>query len=180
MAKNIKVIDKDGTVLESTYIKRAKGLVKAGRAYWVEDGAVICLYEVEEKPMSEHGNRSNGPAPQEMAHSPAIPPVFESGAGYEIPSSPFYGYTDEELLKLAKKRVNERNGLIIHIVAYVTVNLFLFIFAFWTGDYWNFMVAGGWGIGIACHIASFIFNSGPEAVHAEFMKLKSGKYGRFR
>jgi len=165
MSKNIAIVNKKGELLEPTYKKRANGLVKSGRAYWLDD-ATICLNEMEDFKVSEYENRANGPAP-----APG-----ESYAGYEVPPSPYYGYNDEELFKLAKKRVQERNGLIIHVIAYVAVNVFLFFLAWMSGDYWNFLVAGGWGIGVACHIGAYIFNSGPEAIHAEYMKLKGGRY----
>ncbi len=40
--KNIIVVDENGTVFESTWLKRANGLVKKGRARWL-DGNTICL-----------------------------------------------------------------------------------------------------------------------------------------
>ena len=40
--KNIIVVDDNGTVFETTWLKRANGLVKKGRARWL-DGNTICL-----------------------------------------------------------------------------------------------------------------------------------------
>lgn len=40
--KNIIVVDESGTILEPTWLKRANGLVKKGRARWL-DGQTICL-----------------------------------------------------------------------------------------------------------------------------------------
>ena len=40
--KNIIVVDENGTVYESTWLKRANGLVKKGRARWLDD-RTICL-----------------------------------------------------------------------------------------------------------------------------------------
>ena len=40
--KNVKVVDEFGNILEATYPKRAKGLVKAGRARFVDENT-ICL-----------------------------------------------------------------------------------------------------------------------------------------
>ncbi len=40
--KNIAVVDENGTVFESTWLKRANGLVKKGRARWL-DKQTICL-----------------------------------------------------------------------------------------------------------------------------------------
>ena len=40
--KNVKVVDEKGNILEATYPKRAKGLVKNGRARFVDENT-ICL-----------------------------------------------------------------------------------------------------------------------------------------
>ncbi len=40
MTKNIDVLDKNGNLTGQTYPKRAKGLVKSGRAEFVNDGAI--------------------------------------------------------------------------------------------------------------------------------------------
>ncbi len=40
--KNIIVVDENGTLLESTWLKRANGLVKKGRARWLDE-QTICL-----------------------------------------------------------------------------------------------------------------------------------------
>ena len=42
MTKNVSVIDENGITQGSTYPKRAAGLVKKGRARWI-DGSTICL-----------------------------------------------------------------------------------------------------------------------------------------
>ena len=55
MPKNISVIDMQGTVYEATWPKRAKGLVKKGRARFVDENT-ICLAcppdQTEERNMS--------------------------------------------------------------------------------------------------------------------------------
>ena len=56
MEKNIEVVDEAGNVYEPTWPKRAKGLVKHGRARFVSENR-ICLAcppdnEMEDKPMS--------------------------------------------------------------------------------------------------------------------------------
>ncbi len=55
MPKNITVVDDEGHTYQPTYPKRAKGLVKRGRARWLEEHC-ICLTvppaHGEEKPMS--------------------------------------------------------------------------------------------------------------------------------
>ncbi len=49
MTKNITVVDEKGNILESTYPKRAKGLIKKGRAKWVSDDVIrLCAQSKEE------------------------------------------------------------------------------------------------------------------------------------
>lgn len=58
--KNVNVVDEQGNVYEATYPKRAKGLVKNGRARFVDENT-ICLAcppneNLEDKKMSENTN----------------------------------------------------------------------------------------------------------------------------
>ncbi len=60
MGKNVIVIDEQGNEYEATYPKRAKGLVKSGRARFVGDNK-ICLacppnINLEDKKMTENKN----------------------------------------------------------------------------------------------------------------------------
>ena len=60
MEKNVIVVDEQGNEYEATYPKRAKGLVKKGRARFVEENT-ICLAcppneNLEDKEMSENTN----------------------------------------------------------------------------------------------------------------------------
>ncbi|MER1994710.1 MAG: hypothetical protein ABS897_11785, partial [Eubacteriales bacterium] len=54
--KNIIVVDENGTVFESTWLKRANGLVKKGRARWLDE-QTICLACPPEK--MEDNNMEN-------------------------------------------------------------------------------------------------------------------------
>lgn len=62
MTKNIAVIDEQGNKYEATYLKRAKGLVKSGRARFVDE-KTICLArppdKSEDKTMSENMGSKN-------------------------------------------------------------------------------------------------------------------------
>lgn len=62
MTKNIAVIDEQGNQYEATYLKRAKGLVKSGRARFVDE-KTICLArppdKSEDKTMSENMGSKN-------------------------------------------------------------------------------------------------------------------------
>lgn len=50
MTKNITVVDENDNILESTYPKRAKGLIKKGRAQWVSDSVIrLCAQSKKEE-----------------------------------------------------------------------------------------------------------------------------------
>ena len=71
--KNVIVVDENGKEYEATYLKRAKGLVKNGRARFINENK-ICLAcppknELEDKRMSENKNVNNQSKPQ----TPEIP-----------------------------------------------------------------------------------------------------------
>ena len=68
MTKNISVVDTQGNIYEATYPKRAKGLVKKGRARFVDE-TTICLarppYHTEDEIMEE--NKTIIPVPEDKA-----------------------------------------------------------------------------------------------------------------
>lgn len=54
MTKNITVVDENGIPVGSTYPKRAYGLVKKGRAHWIDEKTVcLCAYNTEENKMHD-------------------------------------------------------------------------------------------------------------------------------
>ena len=59
--KNITVVDDNGTVLESTWLKRANGLVKKGRARWLDEKTICrlaCPPEQMEDNRMENGKQT--------------------------------------------------------------------------------------------------------------------------
>lgn len=66
-----------------------------------------------------------------------------------------------EAYKLAKKRVEEKKGLLIHLGVYVIINAGLAALdALTAGGWWFYWVMLGWGIGMAIHIVVyFVENS---------------------
>ena len=57
MKKNITVTDSNGKILYSTYPKRAKGLVKKGRAEWIGEDVISMLApSLNEKEIAEMAN----------------------------------------------------------------------------------------------------------------------------
>ncbi len=69
MTKNISVIDTQGNIYEATYPKRAKGLVKKGRARFVDE-TTICLarppYHTEDEIMEEKKTITAAPEDKAM------------------------------------------------------------------------------------------------------------------
>ena len=69
ITKNICVVDEQGNEYEATYPKRAKGLVKQGRARFIDESTlcIACppnILNLEDKNMSDIKDpRSNGPRP---------------------------------------------------------------------------------------------------------------------
>jgi len=72
--KNIKVVDEQGNKYEATYPKRAKGLVKQGRARFIDE-STLCIacppnIHLEDKNMSDINDpRNNGPRPGTQAEA---------------------------------------------------------------------------------------------------------------
>jgi len=111
MTKPIVLYDENHERVGETYPRRAKQLIKSGRAAWLEDGQSLLInthYEpfppVKEElfTMTETIYQNNGHAME--AESPAAPPMEES---------------NELLLYLAKKNVAEKKSLFRHVIAYI-------------------------------------------------------------
>jgi len=87
--------------------------------------------------------------------------------------------SDEDLRRLAARRVAARRGLISHASVYLVVNLGLVAINLATSPHylWFVWAAFGWGIGLAAHAWSvFTFLSGDHerAVQAEMDRLRRG------
>ena len=71
---------------------------------------------------------------------------------------------DEEKYNKAKKRVEEIKGFYSHLIAYVVVNIILFLVDLFTspGTWWFFWPLLGWGIGLFFHgMGVFVFSKFP-------------------
>ena len=97
---------------------------------------------------------------------------------------------EKELMQLAKERIEVKNSLRTHIVAYVIVNLFL-VFIWFVSDteffayhvefitdfnFWPIWPILGWGIGLAFHVVDTInhlSSSNNERIQKEYEILKS-------
>jgi len=71
------------------------------------------------------------------------------------------GMSEEEIYRLARKRVEDKKGFYIHFAVYIGVNLLLVIIWATTGAGfpWFIFPLGGWGIGILFHfLGVFVFS----------------------
>lgn len=69
--------------------------------------------------------------------------------------------SEEEIYKIARKRVEEKKGFFNHLAVYIVVNVVLvLIWAFTSRGYpWFFWPLGGWGIGLIFHfLGVFVFD----------------------
>lgn len=87
--------------------------------------------------------------------------------------------SDEELMKIARKRAEDKVGFYTHFTIYVAVNILL-VFVWWfSGDGfpWFVFVLVFWGIGIVAHGASVFVGTGmtDKMAERELQKLKKGK-----
>lgn len=70
--------------------------------------------------------------------------------------------SEEEIYRIAGKRVEEKKGVFRHLAVYIVVNIVLvLIWAFPSGGGypWFLWPLGGWGIGLVFHaLGVFVFN----------------------
>lgn len=98
--KNVIVVDELGNEYEATYPKRAKGLVKNGRARFIDDNT-ICLAcpphtELEETTMSENKNASKN-VPEEVTEATTT----EQSAFAIVPTPISISYILEKIEEIA-------------------------------------------------------------------------------
>jgi hypothetical protein len=88
-------------------------------------------------------------------------------------------YDQNEMLKLAKRRVFMKKSILWHIVLYLAVNAFLIVIYYFTmrgGYFWPLWPIVGWGLGLTAHIiiVGFMLNSSKgkdDAVTREYRRL---------
>ena len=69
--KNIIVVDENGTVFESTWLKRANGLVKKGRARWLDEQTICLACPPEQMEDNEMENNRQAEITSEHGTEPA-------------------------------------------------------------------------------------------------------------
>ncbi len=88
------------------------------------------------------------------------------------------GMSDEQIYALARKRVEEKKGFLVHLTVYVVVNILLVLiwaFAAGGGYPWFVWPLGGWGIGLLFHfLGIFVFEDKLDraAIEKEVAKIK--------
>ena len=81
--------------------------------------------------------------------------------------------SEEEIYRLARKRVEEKKGFRIHLAVYIAVNIMLVIIWAVTGAEfpWFVFPLGGWGIGILFHfLGVYVFSQQGERDRREVEK----------
>ena len=76
---------------------------------------------------------------------------------------------EAEIRRQVEAKYEERTGLIVHLVAYLIVNLMVWaIYLLGAGDFpWPLFVTGGWGIGLISHMLSYYNEHGAGAEKRE-------------
>ena len=91
------------------------------------------------------------------------------------------GMSEEEIYRMARKRVEEKKGFRTHFVVYIGVNILLVVVwaATGAGFPWFVFPLGGWGIGILFHfLGVYVFSQQTERdrreIEKEAEKLRRG------
>ena len=84
---------------------------------------------------------------------------------------------DEDIRRLAERRVRARHGLMVHAVVYLAVNLGLVALNLATSPHylWFIWSVFGWGIGLAAHawaVLGSMTDAHERAVQAEMARLR--------
>jgi len=83
--------------------------------------------------------------------------------------------SEEQIYKLAEKRVEAKRGFFIHFAIYIVVNIMLVLiwaFAAGGGFPWFIFPLGGWGIAVLIHfLIVFVFEGKPDrrAIEKDFL-----------
>lgn len=113
--KNVTVFAADGSILGTTYLKRANQLVKKGRAAW-KDQKNICLlqngkdYIMNENALTTYDNMA------QIEHSEAQETYTEPAQTQSIPIDEIEKL---KLLELATRRVEERNRALYFLADFI-------------------------------------------------------------
>jgi hypothetical protein len=88
---------------------------------------------------------------------------------------------EEEIAKIAKRRVEERTGFRVHLAMFALVNTGLFITWWMTGSSypWFIWPLIGWGAGLVAHALTYWFGPtslrGEKAIEREIQRLRASQ-----
>jgi len=87
---------------------------------------------------------------------------------------------DQDVLRRAGKRVDEKLGFYIHLAIYILVNGLLIAIDLMTspGTYWFIWPLVGWGIGVLVHGLSIFAFGGGLAIRQRMIEAEMKKQGR--
>ena len=81
--------------------------------------------------------------------------------------------TDEELYKLAKKRVYAKKSFNMHFFMYLIISFILISISIYNKSNWFIFPVLGWGIGVLAHKISLnLFLNSKNHIENEFISLK--------
>ena len=116
MAIPIILYDENHERVGETYHRRAKQLVKSGRAHWLEEGHSLLLASY----------LSADPPTKEETLTMTESVFNNNGTPVKEPEAPSPASSNDLLMYLAKQNVAQKKSLIRHVVAYILVWLALF------------------------------------------------------
>ena len=108
MTKPIVLYDENRERVGETYPRRAKQLLKSGRALWLEEGHSMLLASVPE-------NSASLPVKEEIF----VTETVYHNNGTKIDSAESKEMSNDLLLHLARQNVAEKKSLFRHIIAYI-------------------------------------------------------------
>lgn len=85
---------------------------------------------------------------------------------------------ERDLRQRAVKRLEDKRGLMAHVLAYVSVNLLLVAIWFATGAsfFWPVLPIFGWGIGLVFHAWDVLWPAaGERQIQAEMERLRTSQ-----
>jgi len=117
--KPIVLYDENHERVGETYPRRAKQLLRSGRAFWLDEGNTMCLVTAT--------NETYPPTEEDV--STMTEPVMHNNGMLEesIPPAPVTTGSDDLLLYVAKQNVARKRSLIRHIVAFILALVLFFV-----------------------------------------------------
>lgn len=155
--KNITVLGQSGEIFEPTYLTRAHGLVRQGRATWL-NSETIRLNEIKEKfSMNENIIKQDAVCEEDIrTNAMPIQTVSEAAQSVEPIRSKAQ---DPALLEQAERRVKEKRRLWWQLLDLVTiiVALWFMVASTWSQDRALVAVVLGlfWGIRLLVRVIKF-------------------------